>query len=330
VRSVFYICVLLIVTAQGSAARATAHAPAPTSISFWNTRDGLAALIDWGTCSGRRYFCRGAIAVTSDGGHSWTTSWRGAAVRSVAAVRGTREAWAAVEPRETCGTRLPSPCTTRLLHSRDGGRTWQLSTRHLVDPSFGSRDVGFAVRAHSGDVEMGPVMRTSDRGRTWSRLGGPCVGATGTSLSFASARHGWLLCTSQPGAGMQAKAVFETRNGGKRWRLVADAYFARWGRTRGGLSTAGYPGGISFEPGGHGLLWQTRGHTYSTRDGGRHWRAMNLTSPELIEGGSASVVSPDVRFLLLRNGRSLRYELLRLRRNGHADVVHRWKWASRA
>jgi photosystem II stability/assembly factor-like uncharacterized protein len=191
---------LLIVTATGGAAPGTArYAPVPTSISFWNARDGAAALIDWGTCSGRRYFCKGAIAVTNDGGHSWTMRWRGAAVRSITVVRGTRDAWAAVEPQEACGTRLASPCPTRLMHSRDGGRTWQPSAQHLVDPSFGAQNVGFAVRARPGDVEMGPVMRTTDGGRTWQRVGGPCVGATGTSISFGSARHGWLLCTSQPG-----------------------------------------------------------------------------------------------------------------------------------
>jgi hypothetical protein len=318
---------LLLVTATGGAARATArHVPVPTSISFWNARDGVAALADWGTCSGRTYFCKGAIAVTSDGGLSWTTRWRGAAVRSITVVRGTRDAWAAIEPRTACGTSLPSPCPTRLLNSHDGGRTWQLRAQNLVDPSFGARDVGFAVRSRPGDVEMGPVMRTTDRGLTWQRVGEPCVGATGTSLSFASARRGWLLCTSQPGAGMQPKAVFETRNGGKRWRLVADASFTRIGRNRGGLSTGGYPYGISFEPGGHGLLWQARGHTYSTRDGGRHWRSLRVTSPEVIEGAAASVVSPAVRFLFVRNGRTGMYELLRLLRSGRAHVVHRWKW----
>jgi photosystem II stability/assembly factor-like uncharacterized protein len=327
VHTVVGVSLLLLVTATDGAARATARrAPAPTSISFWNARDGAAALIDWGTCSGRMYFCKGAIAVTNDGGRSWTTRWRGAAVRSISVVRGTRDVWAAVEPREACGTSLPSPCSTRLLHSRDGGGTWQRKAQHLVDPSFGARGVGFAIRSRPSDVEMGPVMRTTDRGRTWQRVGGPCVGATGASLSFVSARRGWLLCTSQPGAGMQPKAVFETRNGGRRWRLVTDAFFTRIGRSRGGLSTGGYPYGMSFDPGGHGLLWQTRGHTYSTRDGGRHWRSLRITSPDAIEGQAASVVSAAVRFLVVRNGRTGSFELLRLPRSGRAHVVHRWKW----
>ena len=272
------------------------------------------------------YFCKGAIAVTGNGGRSWRTTWRGEVVRSITVVRGTSEAWAAVEPHKACGTSMPSPCPTHLLHSRDGGHTWKLRAQHLVGVSFGARDVGFAVRSRPTDDEIGPLMRTADRGRTWQRLGGPCVGATGASLSFVSARHGWLLCTSQPGAGMQPKAVFETRSGGKRWRLVADAFFTRIGRSRGGLSTSGYPLGISFEPGGHGLLWQTRGHTYSTSDGGRHWRSMRVTSPEVIEGQAASVVSAETSFLIVRNGRAGTYELLRLVRGRHASIVHRWKW----
>jgi photosystem II stability/assembly factor-like uncharacterized protein len=284
------------------------------------------ALSDWSTCSDRMYFCKGAIAVTNDGGQRWRTTWRGGIVRSITVVRGTSDAWAAVEPEPACGTSMPSACATRLLHSDDGGHTWRLGAKDLVDPSFGARNVGFAVRSRPGDNGMGPVMRTSDRGRSWRRVGGPCIGATGASLSFASARRGWLLCTSQAGAGMQPKAVFETRNGGRRWRLAADAHFTRFRRSGAGLSTSGYPLGISFEPRGHGLLWQARGQTYSTSDGGHHWRPIRVTSPEVIEGEAASVVSADTRFLVVRNGRTGTYELLRLRRRGGAHIVHRWKW----
>jgi photosystem II stability/assembly factor-like uncharacterized protein len=169
-------------------------------------------------------------------------------------------------------------------------------------------------------------MRTRDRGRSWQRVGGPCIRANGASLSFVSARHGWLLCTSQPGAGMQPKAVFETRNAGRRWHLVADAHFTGIGRSRDGLSASGYPLGMSFEPGGHGLLWQARGLTYSTRDGGRHWQSLRVTSPEVIEGQAASVVSANTHFLVVRNGRTNMYELLRLTPGRRAHIVHRWKW----
>jgi photosystem II stability/assembly factor-like uncharacterized protein len=212
------------------------------------------------------------------------------------------------------------------LHSDDGGRTWRLKAKDLVAPSFGTMDVGFAFRSRRGDNGMGPLMRTRDRGRSWQRVGGPCIGAWGASLSFASTRHGWLLCTSQPGTGMQPKAVFETRNGGRRWRLVADAHFTRLRRRSEGLSMSGYPYGISFEPRGHGLLWQARGQTYSTSDGGRHWQSLRVTSPDVIEGVAASVASADTRFLVVRNGRTGTYELLRLRRRGGAHIVHRWKW----
>jgi photosystem II stability/assembly factor-like uncharacterized protein len=323
--TVLGISLLLLLLTTGGAARATArHVLIPTSVSFWSARAGLAAFIDATTCSGPDYYCKGAIAVTNDGGRSWTTTWRGPFVRSVSVVRGTRHAWAAIEPPRACGVRLPSPCPARLLHSRDGGRTWHASARRLVDPAFGTDDVGFAIRSRPGDTEMGPVMRTTDGGRSWQRIGGPCVGATGTSLSFPSARHGWLLCMTQPGAGMQPKAVFKTRDAGRRWRLVADAFFSRIGRNRGGLSVGGYPYGMSFEPCGNGLLWQARGQTYATSDGGRHWRSVRLTSPES-EGVGGSVVSPDVRFLLVRNWSTGPYELVRLLPSGRPHVVRRWR-----
>jgi hypothetical protein len=59
------VCLLLVTASGGAAPGAARHTPIPTSISFWNARDGAAALTDWGRCSGRTYFCRGAIAVTT-------------------------------------------------------------------------------------------------------------------------------------------------------------------------------------------------------------------------------------------------------------------------
>jgi photosystem II stability/assembly factor-like uncharacterized protein len=319
------ISLLLLLLTTGGAAQATArHALIPTSISFWSARAGLAAFVDGSTCSGPAYSCEEAIAVTNDGGRSWTTTWRGRFVRSVSVVRGTRHAWAAIEPLGTCGARSPAPCRARLLHSSDGGRTWQARARNLVEPAFATEDIGFAIRSRPGDVEMGPIMRTADGGRTWRRIGGPCVGATRTFLSFVSARHGWLLCKSQPGAGNQPKAVFETRDGGKRWHLVADALFTQTGRNRGGLSVGGYAYGMSFEPSGDGLLWQARGDTYATSDGGRHWRPLRLTTPEP-DGVGGSVVSPDVRFLLLHHSSTGPYDLVRLLPSGRAHVVRRWR-----
>ena len=295
----------------------------PYSVAFWSAQDGVAGLIDWGTCSGRSYFCKGAIAVTHDGGRTWKATWRGAAVRSVTVVRGTTHAWAGVEPLESCGKSIASPCPTQLLHSRDRGLTWrQIAEEHLVEPSFVSDRVGFAFRSRPGTEKMGPLLRTLDGGRTWQRLGGPCLGELGGTLSFATPRRGWVLCTSQPGGGMQPKAIFETGNGGRTWRLVAEA---RWtgSRSRGGLSTGGYPYGISFSANGEGLLWQARGDTFSTRDGGRHWQPLELTDPEIVEGHAGCVVSPRMRFLLLRNDRVGEFQLLR-NRGGGWQIVHRW------
>lgn len=311
---------VIVLGGTGAAAHATStRSPLPYSVAFWNAQNGVAALIDWGTCSGRSYFCKGAIAVTHDGGRTWKTTWRGSAVRSVTVVRGTTHAWAAVEPFESCTTSMASPCATRLVHSSDGGLTWRLGAKHLLTPSFVSERVGFAIRSRPGAEKMGPLMRTLDGGRTWRRLGGPCLGEKGAGLSFVSLRRGWALCTGQPGAGNQAKAVFETRNGGRTWRLVAHAYWTG-SRGHGGLSLGGYPYGISFSAEGNGLLWQARGDTFSTRDGGRNWQRLEITDPEVAEVQAGYVVSASIRFLLLR---TFEYQLLRSRGGGW-QIVHRW------
>jgi photosystem II stability/assembly factor-like uncharacterized protein len=79
-----------------------------------------------------------------------------------------------------------------------------------------------------------------------------------------------MLCGGQPGAGNEAKSVYRTRDGGRTWRELTSTQMA--GRTpRGGISSLGYPYGISFARDGFGLMWEGRGTLYVTRDGGKNW-----------------------------------------------------------
>ena len=288
---------------------------APVSISFWNTREGVASFVDWHSC-GPHVRCRGAIETTQDGGRTWNIRWRGPVVRSVDAVPGSRQAWAAVEPVHSCGTRLPQLCRTTLLHSGDGGVTWVRTAAYVTAPDFADARHGFGVR--------GPVLvGTGDGGRTWRELARPCRGFEGAVASFVSARRGWMLCAGSGGAGVEPKSILGTADGGHRWVLLMRTTFTR--HTPGALPRDGYPGGVDFADARTGWVWESRGNLYSTRDSGRTWRSASITSPETVEAESTSFPRPLVGLVLLSNQRTRRYELRLTRDGGHAfELVRTW------
>jgi photosystem II stability/assembly factor-like uncharacterized protein len=172
-------------------------------------------------------------------------------------------------------------------------------------------------------ANAGSLLKTTDNGRTWRRIGNPCRNGWGgyawaASVSFVSVKHGWLVCTGQPGAGNQSKAVYETVDGGKRWRRIVNVYFEPRGLRDGGLARHGYANGISFDGSGHGLLWQDGEQSYLTRNGGRAWRPISATSADVRIGTSGSLVSERVAFLLVQA--QDRHELLKT-----SDGGRRWR-----
>lgn len=288
----------LVLTISGAADARTSRQAFPTSIAFWDRDHGLAAFAVLGP-TGRS---EGYISTTSDGGRSWTIRWRGPAVWDVTVVRGSRDAWAQV--------RRPS----RMLRTSDRGRTWRHAGTAPSMPSFPTRRVGFAMR--SREKSAGPLMKTTDGGRSWSRVGAPCRKGWGgyaqsALISFVSPRRGWVLCKGQPSGGGQSKALYLTTDGGTRWNRLWNAFFEP-GRVRLGTMHSGYAGGMTFTRRGRGLLWSTRGHTLRTRDGGRSWAPIAVTSPESREAYSGWLVTNRVAYLLLQdNATRHRWSLLR-------------------
>ena len=178
----------------------------------------------------------------------------------------------------------------------------------------------------------GRFLTTSDGGRSWSASPRPCPRSEngggdlgdGTYLSLATPRHAWTVCTGEPGAGNQQKTIYASANGGKVWRIVANQRGAGLSQVgSGGLASYGYPQGISFTPQGHGLLWESRGLLYLTRDGGRHWKTLGVVKPELDFGLSAAMLSKTRAFVLLE--REGNYRLLATADGGRSwSVVQRW------
>jgi photosystem II stability/assembly factor-like uncharacterized protein len=303
---------------SGSAHARTSRQAVPTSIAFWDRNHGLAGFVVYGP-TGR---LEGYVSATSDGGRTWSTSWRGPAVTDIAVVRGTPDALARIWPRPTC-----VDCPPLLLRTKDRGRTWEQAGTARTMPSFPTRRRGFAMR--SGRANAGDLMRTTDGGRTWRRVPSPCRKgwggfATDASLSFASPNRGWLLCLGRPRGDGQSMALYRTSSGGRTWKRLVNDHFEPGPIRRGGFAGR-YPRGISFTGSGRGLLWARRGVSYGTTDGGRHWLPIPGTSATR-EGLSGWVVSDRVGYLLLQNDDLRRdWELLRTDDGGKRwRRVHSW------
>ena len=211
----------------------------PQSLAFWDARHGLVQ----GYEVGGRY--RQAVWLTTDGGRTWRTVKRGPGPYWIAAVRGGSAGWIA----------LPGA----LLHSGDRGRTWSTFSRARV------RELSFATATDGWAVSRSGLVATHDGGVRWHTLRQPCGSTFWTSppkLALATPSHGWLLCVSTPGAGEQRKALYETRDGGTRWRPlpisrpeVVEAHAAELLDDRVGVALFFYARRLAF-----------------TRDGGRRWR----------------------------------------------------------
>jgi photosystem II stability/assembly factor-like uncharacterized protein len=292
--------VLLMVAVPAQAGTRQARPLPPQEIAFWNAQDGLLV-----SNAVRQGAAPTTISVTHDGGHTWRVALQLSAYSSVSTVSGTATAFAT---------------TSRgLLQTRDGGATWsRVSRRILWEPSFVSTRLGWAVGGVRFDRER--ILSTHDGGHSWHALRGPCATYNTIELSLASERRGWVICSSQPGLGQQPKAVWSTRDAGLTWVLVSrvSPFAKAIGR---GLCICGYPTGIEMTADGIGWLWMARGSFYSTRDGGRSWTSLPISSPEVVEGRSASLLTSKAGYALFGHR-----PVLRSTRDGGRSwtVVRRW------
>jgi photosystem II stability/assembly factor-like uncharacterized protein len=287
----------------------------PRSISFWDANRGIAGA---GRCG--HGHCIGTVLLTHDGGRTFDRALTVGQPVVWVDTADTEDAWATTEGQG------PS----RLLHSADGGKTWsRLPRSNAVDVSFASRSDGLAIgsqRSFTG----GPLLRTSDGGRTWRGLGSPCPDPASGPVGIAqTSGASWVACIGQPGAGHQPKAVYKAPETGQRWQQLLSVALPGSGETEsGGIPSYGYPEGIAFSAQGTGILWESRGTTYLTHDGGRSWVGLpQITKPEANFGASAAVVDSHSAFLLQTGGlRRSSIELLSTRDGGSTwGRVHAWR-----
>jgi hypothetical protein len=226
-------------------------------------------------------------------------------------------------------------CASKYWHCRlqgtisvtsDGGETWRVLRRM-------PRPVIYAAWFHDEFyVQLDNGRTYEGKRRYWQRVRGPlfegyCPKASyarGVVADFVDANEvrPWSVCLGQPGAGNEAKAVYRGT------RRVAFAPMTG-GPAQGGISGYGYPVGIAGSYGRFGIIWESRGTLYVTRDGGHHWIAKpKVARPEVDFGDWADVnAGPnDTGFVLLSHGGGEQRRLIETTDAGRTwRVVHRWR-----
>jgi photosystem II stability/assembly factor-like uncharacterized protein len=218
--------------------------------------------------------------------------------------------------------------TSRTIElTADGGKTWQVvlrTPRPVVSISY------FDGTAWAR-FDDGENLRSMDGGHRWapavamSPASSVCPQGTVQSYaSFAPGGHEWALCTTQGGAGSMGKSVY--RLDAKGWTRVAYTPFSpQRGRGYGGISAYGYPLGIAMARDGFGVIWESRGTLYITRDGGSNWTGLpKVARPEQDFGVSGAALPHGIGYVLLSVSGGGR-RLIGTRDGGRSwRVVHRW------
>jgi photosystem II stability/assembly factor-like uncharacterized protein len=200
----------------------------------------------------------------------------------------------------------------------DGGKTWRIAKhtdRRVVA-------VAFFHDTYYAELENGRLISGQPGSDVFKGYcpQGWTVGYT-ADIVDTNIDTPWSICVGEPGAGNQAKAVYRGRK-----RVAYTPPSARGGYGR--ISSYGYPLGIAGTHGGFGIIWESRGTLYVTRDGGHHWHALpKVAQPELDFGDWADVVWGRLGFVLLMRsaGTGETWRLIETTDAGRTwHTVHRW------
>ena len=149
----------------------------------------------------------------------------------------------------------------------------------------------------------GLLYHTADGGLTWTISSTPFSGG---DLSFLDANNGWMLADLGVGAGSNAVAVFQTRDGGATWTQTytndPNTPDAGDSLPLGGIKSDLVPlnmqtawvSGVIYSPG--------TVYLYRTDDGGHTWSPVNLELPAGAENFELGIDKDQMQFVSANDG----------------------------
>ena len=335
----------LLLAGCGAAAPRAAPIPLPpgflpSGIAFWSREAGI--LAGFAAGNGTVY-----LAETRDGGRTWRVRLRlreGAqSIENVAvAAAGARRDWLTVETCRGSGGYPDSGCSVHALGTVDGGEHWTAGGPRSLTFSFAGRQ-GWALMPYGPRLLGERLERLSadvrDPGVRATPVPSPCGRQTGGAEPYLAAVAALgnggaaLACAGTPAAlpsavEVQAKALFETRDGGSTWTRLAAVQAGPSDSAGLGVGTVA---GLEMLPGGRGWLWSWRGGLYATRDGGRSWRPNPLVAQfGVTEALGVSFVDEHTGFALVQGAPRAPYLELMVTRDGGLTWSRVGAWNAKA
>lgn len=279
--------------------------PTPSALAMWTPTSGLVGLTSYRPL-------RGSIWILGAGGQLY----------EVLRLRTTLDSLQTMGPHAAIAE--IGEGHRHYLRTTDGGRHWS-AFRLRYPASFATAKLGLGYATHEvGNREEMALYETRDGGSTWQRQGTPCQGVAAIP-DLVTSRLAWLMCLGEPGAGNEEKVLFRTTDGGEHWHRLAHVQMTR--PAHGGIQSYGYPVGAAFSPTGFGILWESRGTLYVTRDGGAHWTPLPKVAQPEVDFGFGGAIFPGGRaFVLLAHGAGGSARLIETKNYGRTwGPLIRWR-----
>jgi len=217
-----------------------------------------------------------------------------------------------------------------VLRTEDGGKTWsdvtpiEMKTVISTFPTPAPQGVnlielkGTFIDAQTAWVAVPgldkvTIFHTVDGGQTWQT--NELVASTSQqaaypidiiSFTFINAQMGWLLRSTIESIGHESIELYQTKDNGASWRLIAEAKQNISGKETGSITTNGQKTGISFRNTTNGWLTGSSQENaiflYRSVDGGSKWNRQELAIPNGYTATGGSAQSYPVAFFDDNNG----------------------------
>ena len=188
----------------------------------------------------------------------------------------------------------------RVLRTVNGGQTWEditpkdMPSGSSVYPQVVGIDAqsAWVLIQDSKDYNHGTLYRTSDGGQNWEAAAVPFGGGF---IQLLDAKTGWVLADRGAAAGSMAVDLFHTNNGGTTW--ILDYAIDPQKPENSSLPFSGGKTGMTFRDSMHGWvvgIVPVEGITYlyATEDGGKNWKAIQLSLPAGLKKSQTSLEVP--------------------------------------